>query len=88
MSPFEEDLNRFDTENELEDGFSFATEDADGFDSDAVRPSRRLNGSQYMPGVPAPHNPSIQAVLYHGVMLHIHSHCRQVVCTVNTRKRG
>ncbi len=36
MSPFGEDPDRFDTDNELEDGFSFVSEDADGFDSDAV----------------------------------------------------
>ena len=36
MGPYGDDSDRFDTENELEDGFSFVTDDADGFDSDAV----------------------------------------------------
>lgn len=47
MGPYGEDSDRFDTENELEDGFSFVTDDADGFDSDAVRNIILLSTATY-----------------------------------------
>ncbi|CAL8471677.1 g11219 [Coccomyxa elongata] len=46
MGPYGEDSDRFDTENELEDGFSFVTDDTDGFDSDAEERLAQLDSTR------------------------------------------